>query len=138
MNRMSTLSSRRNPQSGVRTVATTLCPQKCCQGAFLPLPSESCKWEWFGAGRHFNLMRLDGVTQGLRHQTFFDLLVTVSHPVSICDELLQATLRVDVQRDSFMFSVTRRGHHHPHRSVKAWSGALLLATSLNVGPLAQT
>ena len=54
----------------------------------------------------------------------------VSHPVSVCDELLQATLRVDFESDSFMFSVVRRGHRHPHRSVKAWSGALLLAARL--------
>ena len=55
----------------------------------------------------------------------------VSHPVSICDELLQATLHVVFfLRDSFVFSVVRRGHHHPHRSVKAWSGALLLAARL--------
>ena len=44
------------PRGGVRAVAT-LGPQKCCERAFLPLPSESCKWEWLGAARHFNEMR---------------------------------------------------------------------------------
>ena len=32
-----------------------------------------------------------------------------------------------------MFSSMEKGHHHPHRSVKAWSGAFLLAASLSVG-----
>ena len=35
------------PRGVVRTVAT-LGPQKSWQRAFLPLPYESCKWEWFG------------------------------------------------------------------------------------------
>ena len=68
------LSIRWKPRGGVRTFATTLCLQQPCQRA-LPLPSESCKWEWFGAGRHFDVMRPDGVTQGLRRQP--DLMVTV-------------------------------------------------------------
>ena len=93
-------------RGGVRTVATTHCPQKCCQRAFLP-----------------------------RHHSFSDFLTGdgVSHAVSICDELLQATLRVDFFEKTLLVSVVRRGHHRPHRSVKAWSGALLLAASLNVG-----
>ena len=36
---------------------------------------------------------------------------------------------MDFQRDSFMFNVVRRGHHHPHRSVKA--GASLNFRSLS-------
>ena len=48
---------QRKPRGGVRTV-----PQLGPQRAFRPLPSESFKWELFGAGRHFIEVRPDGVT----------------------------------------------------------------------------
>ena len=32
---------------------------------------ESCRWEWFGAGRHFYVMRLDGVTARIAPPDFF-------------------------------------------------------------------
>ena len=58
----------------------------------------------------------------------------MSHPVSIYHELLQAILGLDFF-ETLMFSDMRREHHHPHRSLKAWSGALLLAKCLNFGLL---
>ena len=59
----------------------------------------------------------------------------VSHPVSVCDELLQATIRVDFESHSFMCSVVREASSPaPQRESVEWSIAARGA-SLNVWSL---
>ena len=62
---------------------------------------------------------------------FFDLLATVCRTQYKSTTSCFKPSLVWTYKETMMSSSMEKGHHHPHRSVKAWSGAFLLAASLD-------